>query len=64
MKRTFHVDVSETYTARVEVQANSADEAEEIADELIGGGKVSVVKLALSGVTGTNYSKACKACEE
>ena len=60
MKRTFYVDVSETYTARIEVQASSLDEAEEIADELVGGGKVNVVTLALSGVSGAYYSKICE----
>lgn len=62
MKSSFFVDVSETYTARIEVQANSPEEAEELADELVGGGKVSIVKLALAGGLGSNYSKVCEVC--
>ena len=61
MKKAFFVDVTETYTARVEVQASSSDEAEEIVDALVGGGKVSVVDLALAGGVNTAYSKTCKA---
>ena len=62
MKSSYFVDVSETYTARIEVQANSPEEAEELADELVGGGKVSIVKLALAGGLGSNYSKVCEVC--
>lgn len=60
MERTFCVDVSETYTACIKVQASSQEEAELIADELVGGGKVNVVKLALAGGVGANYSKTCE----
>ena len=63
MKQTYFVDVTETYTARIEVQANSPEDAEEVTDELVGGGKVDIVELALAGGPGTNYSKACTACE-
>ena len=63
MEKTFYVDVSETYTARIKVQANSPEEAELVADELVGGGKVNVAKLALAGGVGTNYSKTCEACK-
>jgi hypothetical protein len=63
MERTFFIDVSETYTARIKVQANSPEEAELIADELVGGGKVNVAKLALEGGTGANYSKTCEVCK-
>lgn len=62
MKSSYFVDVSETYTARIEVQANSPEEAEELADELVGGGKVNIIKLALAGGLSSNYSKVCKAC--
>lgn len=61
MKRAFFVDVTETYNARVEVQASSSDEAEEMVDELVGGGKVSIVDLALAGGAHTTYSKTCEA---
>jgi len=63
MEKTFYVDVSETYTARIKVQASSSEEAELVADELVGGGKVSVVKLALAGGDGTKYSKNCEVCK-
>lgn len=62
MKSSYFVDVSETYTARIEVQANSPEEAEELADELVGGGQVNIIKLALAGGLSSNYSKVCKAC--
>ena len=60
MKNTYFVDVTETYTARIEVQASSPEEAEEVADELVGGGEVSVVELALAGGRHTDYSKTCE----
>ncbi len=60
MKKAYFVDVTETYTARIEVQASSSDEAEEIVDELVGGGEVSVVDLALAGGDNTAYSKTCE----
>lgn len=63
MKQTYFVDVTETYTARIEVQANSIEDAEEVADELVGGGKVDIVELALAGGSNTNYSKTCTACD-
>ena len=63
MKQTFHVEVSERYTARIEVRANSSEEAEKIADELVGGGKVNIVNLALSGTPDAQYSKTCEVCE-
>ncbi len=61
MKKAYFVDVTETYTARIEVQASSPEEAEELADELVGGGKVSIVDLALAGGAHTAYSKTCEA---
>ena len=61
MKKVFFVDVTETYNARVEVQASSSDEAEEMVDELVGGGKVSIVDLALAGGAHTAYSKTSEA---
>lgn len=60
MKDTFFVNVTETYTARLEVQASSPDEAESVADELVGGGKVDIVNLALAGGANTAYSKTCE----
>lgn len=63
MERSFYVDVSETYTARIEVKASSPEEAELAADELVGGGKVNVPKLALAGGVGANYSKTCEVCK-
>ena len=63
MKRTFHVKVSEIYTTRIEVEATSPDEAEEIADELVGGGKVNVVNQVLSEMPHTDYSKTCEVCK-
>ena len=64
MKRTFLVSVIETYSAQIELQADSPEEAEEIADELVGGDKVSIIKLALSGAPGTNYRKRCEVCTD
>ena len=63
MKQTYFVDVTETYTARIEVSANSPEDAEEVADELVGGGKVDIVELSLAGGPDTKYSKTCTACE-
>ena len=59
MKRRFLVDVTETYTARIEVLADSLDEAEEKADELVGGGGVDIVRLALAHGPHTDYLKTC-----
>lgn len=63
MKQSYFVNVTETYTARIAVQASSLEEAEEIADELVGGGKVNVVNLVLAEEPYTDYSKTCEAFE-
>ena len=63
MKRTYFVEVIETYKARLEIQASSSEEAEEDADELVGGGKVDIVKLAIANGPGTAYSKTVEAWE-
>ncbi len=63
MKQTYIVEVTEVYSARMEVSANSPEEAEEKADELVGGGKVDIVKLVLANSAGSTYSKTCEACE-
>ncbi len=60
MKRRFFVDVTETYTARIEVMAESPDDAERVADSLVGGGMVDIVKLSLACGPHTDYSKACE----
>jgi len=60
MKNTFFVNVTETYRARIEVRANSPEEAEGVADELVGGGKVNIVNLALAGGANTAYLKTCE----
>lgn len=62
MASRYFVDVTETYKARVEVSANSPEEAEEAVDELVGGGKVDVVKLALASDAKDAYSKVCDVC--
>lgn len=62
MKRVYLVAVSETYTAQIEVEADSPDEAEIMAEELVGGGDVDIVKLSLAGGSGTSYSKSCEVC--
>lgn len=64
MKCRFLVDVTETYTARIEVLADSLDDAEEKADELVGGGDVDIVKLALAHGPHTDYSKTCTALRD
>ena len=61
MKRHYLVDVTETYTARIEVMAESPDDAEWEADNLVGGEVVDIVKLSLAGRPHTDYSKACEA---
>lgn len=61
MKRRYLVDVTETYTARIEVMAESPDDAEWEADNLVGGEVVDIVKLSLAGGPHTDYSKACEA---
>lgn len=61
MKRRYLVDVTETYTARIEVMAESPDDAEREADNLVGGEVVDIVKLSLAGGPHTGYSKACEA---
>ena len=63
MKRTYVVKVTELYSAYIEVQADSQEAAEEVADELVGGGKVNIVKLTLTNSSGSAYSKTCEACE-
>lgn len=60
MKRRFFVDVTETYTARIEVMAESPDDAEWEADNLVGGEVVDIVKLALACGPHTDYSKTCE----
>ena len=60
MKKAYFVDVTETYTARIEVRASSPEEAEKMADELVGGGQVNIVDLALAGGENTDYSKTCE----
>ena len=61
MKRRYLVDVTETYTARIEVMAESPDDAEWEADNLVGGEVVDIVKLSLAGGPHTDYSKTCEA---
>ena len=61
MKRRYLVDVTETYTARIEVMAESPDDAELVADNMVGGEVVDIVKLSLAGGPHTDYSKACEA---
>lgn len=63
MKHTYVVKVTELYSAYIEVQADSPEAAEEVADELVGGGKVNIVKLALTNSAGSAYSKTCEAHE-
>ena len=48
MKRRYFVDVTETYTARIEVMAESPDDAEWEADNLVGGEVVDIVELPLA----------------
>ena len=48
MKRRYLVDVTETYTARIEVMAESPDDAEWEADNLVGGEVVDIVELPLA----------------
>lgn len=61
MRRRYLVDVTETYTARIEVMAESPDDAEWEADNLVGGEVVDIVKLSLAGGPHTDYSKTCEA---
>ena len=60
MKRCYLVDVTETYTARIEVMAESPDDAELVADNMVGGEVVDIVKLSLAGGPYTDYSKTCE----
>ena len=60
MKRRYFVDVTETYTARIEVMAESPDDAEWEADNLVGGEVVDIVKLSLACGPHTDYSKTCE----
>ncbi len=60
MKRRYLVDVTETYTARIEVMAESPDDAELVADNMVGGEVVDIVKLSLAGGPHTDYSKTCE----
>ena len=61
MKSKYFVDVTEVYKARIQVEADSESVAESIADELVGGGKVNIVALALQAGPYTEYSKDFKA---
>ena len=60
MKRRYLVDVTETYTARIEVMAESPDDAELVADNMVGGEVVDIVNLSLAGGPHTDYSKTCE----
>lgn len=57
MKSRYFVDVTEVYKARIQVEAYSETDAESVADELVGGGKVNIVALALQAGPYTEYSK-------
>ena len=59
-KNVFFVDVTETFKARIAVRAKSEDDAEIIADELVGGGIVSIVNLSKACCPESNYKKECK----
>lgn len=61
MKSKYFVDVTEVYKARIQVEADSASDAELVADELVGGGKVNIVALALQVGPCTEYSKDVEA---
>lgn len=60
MKEKYFVDVTEVYTARIQVEAESEANAEIVADELVGGGKINIVALALQSGPNAKYSKECK----
>ena len=60
MKRRYLVDVTETYTARIEVMAESRDDAGVVGDSMVGGEVVDIVKLSLAGGPHTDYSKTCE----
>ena len=60
MKRRYLVDVTETYTARIEGMAESPDGAELGADNMVGGEVVDIVNLSLAGGPHTDYSKTCE----
>ena len=60
MKLCYVVDATEIYTARIEVMAESPDDAEWEANNLVGGEVVDIVKLSLAGGPHTDYSKTCE----
>ena len=51
---------TEIYTARIEVMAESPDDAELVADNMVGGEVVDIVNLSLAGGPHTDYSKTCE----
>lgn len=58
-KKVYLVDVTETFKARIAVRAEDEDAAESLADELVGGGRVSIVNLANHCTPDTDYHKEC-----
>ena len=55
MKSKFFIEVK----ARIQVEAAFETDAELLADELVDGGKVNIVELALQAGPNTDYSKEC-----
>lgn len=59
-KKMFLVDVKETFKARIAVMAESEEDAEMTADELVGGGIVSIINLSRSCCSDSDYKKECE----
>ena len=60
-KKTYLVEITETYTARVLIKAENMDDAYEVAEGLVNDDVVDPVKLALKA---GDYSRDCEVVKQ